>query len=313
MYVVGDSANPIPLLPLGRVRIGIHTFTRGSLSGAALKAAELGANAFQIFSSSPRMWRYGKLDIQEIKLMKEVRQKHDLRPLSIHASYLINLAATDPVIRQKSIDAFREELERAALIGAEYLVVHPGSFHGKTCEEGIGAVVEALKVAAMGIRGVTLLLENTAGAGCSIGSRFLELAAIRQLVESSLEIPIGYCLDTCHCFVSGYDVSTAEGLRYTVREAEKILGWENIPVIHTNDSKGKFDSKLDRHANIGEGHIGLEGFRRILNHPQLKTKAFILETPVDNEGDDLKNIEALKSLSSASGPRRPSRGAKASC
>ncbi len=278
------------------MRIGIHTFTRGSLEGAALTAVRLGANAFQIFSSSPRMWRYGALNPDEVRKLKQARQKFDLKPLAIHTSYLINLAATEPGLRQKSIAAFREEMERAVTIGAEYLITHPGSYKGKTCEEGIFAITEALKLAARGIKGVTLLLENTAGAGCSIGSRFLELAAIRQLVEGALDVPVGYCLDTCHCYVSGYDVSTAVGLAATVREADKILGLDNIPVIHTNDSKGRFHSKLDRHANIGEGNIGLEGFRRIVNHPKLRRKAFILETPVDREGDDLKNLETLKSL-----------------
>jgi len=256
----------------------------------------LGANTFQIFSSSPRMWRYPPLKTDEVRKIRQIREKHDLYPLVIHDSYLINLAATDAVIRGRSIASFREELERAVAIGADYVVAHPGSYKGQTCEEGISAIVEALKEAARGIRGVTLLLENTAGAGCSIGSRFLELAAIRHLVQSSLDIPVGYCLDTCHCFVSGYNVSTGDGLRETVREAERILGLENIPVIHTNDSKGAFQSKLDRHANIGEGHIGVEGFRRILNHPKLRRKAFILETPVDQEGDDLKNLQTLKSL-----------------
>jgi deoxyribonuclease-4 len=278
------------------VRIGIHTFTRGSLENAALRAVALGVNTFQIFSSSPRMWRYPPLKPDEVRKIRQIREKHDLRPLAIHDSYLINLAATDPVIRQKSIASFREELERAVAIGAEYLVTHPGSYRGQPCEEGISKIVEALKEAGHGIRGVTLLLENTAGAGCAIGSRFLELAAIRQLVQGSLDLPVGYCLDTCHCYVSGYDVSTADGLRDTIREAEKILGLENIPVIHTNDSKGTFQSKLDRHANIGEGHIGVEGFRRILNHPKLREKAFILETPVDQEGDDFKNVQTLKSL-----------------
>jgi deoxyribonuclease-4 len=278
------------------VRIGIHTFTRGSLERSAIKAVELGANTFQIFSSSPRMWRYPALDREEVRKIRAVRERHDLEPLVIHDSYLINLASTDPVIRQKSIDSFRLELERAVAIGAEYLVAHPGSFHGQSCEQGIWAVAEALKIAARGIRGTTLLLENTAGAGCSIGSRLLELAAIRQLVQDSVELPIGYCLDTCHCYVSGYDVSTVEGLRATLKEAELVLGLENVAVIHANDSKGSFQSKLDRHANIGEGNIGLDGFRRILNHPKLRRKAFILETPVDQEGDDLRNLETLKSL-----------------
>jgi deoxyribonuclease IV len=242
------------------------------------------------------MWRPGRPDPLDVRRMREHREKHDLRPLVIHDSYLINLAALDPVIRAKSIQAFRSELERAVALGAEYLVAHPGSYKGQSCEAGIYAVVEALKEAAHGLRGVTLLLENTAGGGCTIGARFEELAAIRRLASGALELPIGFCLDMCHCYASGYDVSTAKGLAETVRLASRILGLENVPVIHANDSKGGFNSHVDRHANIGQGNIGTEGFGRILNHPKLRAKAFILETPRDDEKADRRDVEALKNL-----------------
>jgi deoxyribonuclease IV len=281
------------------LRIGLHTSKSGSLERAALKAHEVGANCFQIFSSSPRMWRASKPDPADIKVFKTAREKYDLTPLVIHDSYLINLASREPAIRTSSIAAFRGEIERAIAIGAEYLVMHPGNHKGQTIEEGLCAVIEGIEEAASGLRSkhLQILLENTVGSGAQLGSRFEELRAMRELTEQRIDLPIGFCLDTCHCFASGrYNVATPDGLKHTVTEIETILGFEHVKVIHTNDSKGAVASRLDRHANIGEGQIGLDGFRRILNHPKLKSKAFILETPVDNPGDDEKNVDALKSL-----------------
>ena len=281
------------------LRIGLHTSKSGSLERAALKAHEVGANCFQIFSSSPRTWRAGRPDPADIKLLKTARKKYDLKPLVIHDSYLINLASREPAIRTSSIAAFRGEIERAIAIGADYLVMHPGNHKGQSVEEGLCGVIEGIEEAAKGLKSRTLqiLLENTVGSGAQLGSRFEELRAMRELTEQRIAFKIGFCLDTCHCFASGrYNVATPDGLERTVEDINVILGLENVKVIHTNDSKGVLASHLDRHANIGEGHIGLEGFRRILNHPKLKTKPFILETPVDNPGDDKKNVDMLKSL-----------------
>lgn len=266
---------------------------------AARRAVEVGANCFQIFTSSPRMWRASPPPPEQIEELKRFRSEHDLRPLVIHDSYLINLAAPDAQVRLKSIQAMRGELERAFQIGAEYLVIHPGSARQAAVEEGMERIVDSLRQATRGLRapdGFMFLLENTAGAGATIGRTFEELRELRRRLEPVLPFPVGYCLDTCHLFVSGYDVSTPEGLRETVRRAEEALGLDNVPVIHANDSRGAFGSRLDRHANIGEGQIGLDGFRRILNHPALRRKAFVLETPVDEPGDDQRNVETLKSL-----------------
>jgi deoxyribonuclease-4 len=285
------------------LRIGIHTSTAGSLEKAAIKAAELGANTFQIFSASPRMWRTKAPDPEKIVLLNRHREQHDLYPLAIHDSYLINLAAPPSVIREKSIDGFRGELERALLIGADYLVAHPGNYKGLTVEEGILNVSEAMAIACREVDDslkknarLSILLENTAGAGAQLGGNFEELATIRQLVSPYLDIPVGFCIDTCHCYVSGLDIATEAGLEAMVRDASAILGLNNIPVMHTNDAKMTLGSHCDRHANIGAGYIGFEGFRRILNHPELSGKAFILETPVDEPGDDLRNVKALKEL-----------------
>ncbi len=262
-----------------------------------MRAAELGANTFQIFSSSPRMWRARAPSSDEIRNMRETRERHDLAPLVIHDNYLINLAAADPKIRAQSIAAFRGEIERALALGAEYLVAHPGSYKAQSLERGIHTLVESLVKAAKGLRGpLALLLENTAGSGSTIGSRFEELAELRRLASDRVGFEIGFCLDTAHCLASGYDVAARAGLKETVREADRILGLANVHVIHANDSKTPLGSRVDRHEHIGEGYIGIPGFRRILNHPRLRSKAFILETPIDRDGDDRRNLETLKNL-----------------
>jgi deoxyribonuclease-4 len=285
------------------VRIGIHCSTAGSLERAAIKAQELGANTLQIFSASPRMWRTKPPDPQQVRLFQHRREQHDLMPLAIHDSYLINLAAPPSVIREKSIDGFSGELERALVIGAEYLVAHPGSYKALTREQGLLNVAEALLLAwrhvdpSLAVNSkLTILLENTAGAGAQLGGDLEDLAIIRQLVTPYLDIPVGYCLDTCHCYVSGFDLAREEGLAALLHRVRGVLGLENVCIVHANDAKAPLDSHIDRHANIGAGYIGLEGFRRILNHPDLREKAFILETPVDEPGDDLRNVMVLKEL-----------------
>jgi deoxyribonuclease IV len=244
------------------------------------------------------MWSARAPEARQIQLLRAARERFDLHPLVIHVNYLANLASLDPVIRPRSILSFRGELERAAAIGADYLVLHPGSYRGSSTEEGIAAFVLGLRDAAEGFHagGLTVLLENTAGAGCHLGSRFEELQSIRERARDITGLPLGYCLDTCHLLTAGFDITTPTGLRGTLRSAEALLGLDNVHVIHANDSKFPLSSHVDRHANIGEGHIGSDAFRRILTHPILRRKPFILETPVDEEGDDRRNLDALKSL-----------------
>lgn len=230
--------------------------------------------------------------------MRAIRERNDLYPLAIHASYLINLASVDPIVRPKSIAAFRGEIERAVAIGAEYLVVHPGSCRGRACEEGIAAVALAIEHASQDLDfgGLRILLENTAGSGGCLGARLEELRSIRDLAVELTHAPVGYCLDTCHLLAAGFDIASPLGLRRTVRHIDAVLGIDHVAIFHANDSKAPLGSRVDRHANIGEGHIGREGFRLILNHPKIRSKPFILETPVDNPGDDRRNLEALRSL-----------------
>jgi deoxyribonuclease IV len=280
------------------VRLGIHTSIAGALERSALKAAELGANTFQIFSSSPRQWKASVPTAPAIKLLQRARDQHDLTPLVIHDNYLINLASAHESVRALSIEAFRGELARAIAIGAEYLVAHPGNYKGQTIEQGILHFIEGVAAAANGLEcgKLMLLVENTVGAGAQLGSRFEELHVIREYGSKMTDLPIGFCLDTCHLLASGYDVANEEGLTKTVAEADRLLGLDHVRVIHANDSKGALGSHIDRHENIGEGYIGIDGFRRILTHPRLRSKAFILETPVEKDGDDRRNLDTLKEL-----------------
>jgi deoxyribonuclease-4 len=258
----------------------------------------LGANTFQIFSSSPRMWRASTPTPEQIRLLQRARERLDLYPLAIHVSYLVNLASPDPVIRARSIAAFRGELERAAALGAEYLVLHPGSYRGQSLDEGIEAFALGLQEATWGAcpDGVTVLLENTVGCGAQIGGRFEELRAIRNRAAELSSTRVGYCLDTCHLLAASFDISCEAGLRETVEQVDRVLGIDNVKLVHVNDSKTPLGSRVDRHANIGEGYIGKAGFRRVLAHPKLRSKPFILETPVDEVGDDRRNLENLKKL-----------------
>lgn len=279
-------------------RIGLHASTSKSLEYAVVYAHELGANTMQIFSASPRMWRAAGPHPDDVKRMRAAREKLDVNPLAVHANYLVNLATLDPAMRAKSVASFRGELDRAAFIGAEYLIIHPGNYKGQTAEEGIAAFVLGLAEAAdvKNHSGVTVLLENTVGAGHQIGSRLEELRMIRDLAARETELKIGYCLDTCHLLAAGFDVATEAGLGVTAKHADRVLGLDLVKVIHANDSKGALGSHLDRHENIGAGKIGMEGFRPILAHPQLREKPFILETP-DEEGEQHRaDIRALRRL-----------------
>jgi deoxyribonuclease-4 len=279
------------------VRIGLHTSIAGALERSALKAAELGANTFQIFSSSPRQWKASAPSLPAIRLLNAAREKHDLYPLAIHDNYLINLASANEKIRKLSIEAFRGELERAVAIGAEYLIAHPGNYKGHTVEQGIMHFLEGVGEAARGLElgNLMLLIENTVGAGAQLGGKFEELHVMREFAPKLTDVPIGFCLDTCHLLASGFDVANEAGLAHMIAEADRLLGLDNVRVIHANDSKGALGSHIDRHQNIGHGNIGVDAFRRILHHPRLRSKAFILETPMD-DGWDKKDLDTLRTL-----------------
>src|SRR6202522_925270 len=300
------EAPPPPEIPAwkdGSIRIGIHTSIAGDISSSLEIAPGLGANAVQIFSSSPRMWNRGGMRIAEAEAarFRARRKELGLGPLVIHDNYLINLASPNPVLRTRSVQAFHQELVRAIALGADYLVAHPGSGRESTPLAAVAAIAQGLKQAARGLKlgDLKILLENTAGQGTSIGSRFEELRAI---LDSSPDLPLGICIDTAHTFAAGWDLRTAEGLDHTLQALDRTVGLDRVYVVHVNDSKTHVGSRVDRHEHIGKGKIGLEAFRRIVNHPMLAGRAFILETPIDKLGDDRRNVAALWKLLGVSIP-----------
>jgi deoxyribonuclease-4 len=279
-------------------RIGIHLGTAGGATNAVERAREIGANTFQIFSSSPRMWRAPKVDPKQAARMKELRAKLDVGPLVIHTSYLVNVCSQTEEIREKSVVAFRGEIERALTLGAEYLVLHPGSWKGLTRDEGLKLAADSITRAIDGLawQGTPfhILIENTAGAEFSLGGSFEQVAELVEQLKPSA--PVGVCLDTCHTHVAGYDLVSAEGYEQTMAQAAATVGLDQVRVWHCNDAKAARGSKLDRHEHIGKGTMGLEPFRRLLNDERFSHAAFIAETPEDEPADEERNVRTLLSL-----------------
>jgi deoxyribonuclease-4 len=295
----------------GSVRIGIHTSIAGSYLNALESAKKLGANALQIFSASPRMWQGATVRIPEsdAKAFRARREELALGPLVIHANYLVNLAATQPMLWTRSIQAFHEELVRGVVLGADYLVVHPGSRGEGTVESAIARIIESVKqaVRSVPLGKMRILIENTAGMGMAMGARLEELGAILRGLNA---LPVGACLDTAHLYAAGYDIKSEAGLEQTLDAIDRTIGLENVPVIHVNDSKIALGGRVDRHENIGEGKIGADAFGRILKHPRFGTlppeglvgRAFVLETPIEEPGDDRRNVAKLWELAGVEGP-----------
>lgn len=291
---------PAPAKPpkLTARRIGIHTSTAGGVHNAAERAYRLGCNALQIFSSSPRQWAPYEVKRKDVAEMIRLRAKYDLRPLAIHANYLVNLAGGNPEFHAKSVAAFRGEIERALALKAEYLVLHPGSFRGATRHEGLQRAAQGIEQAADALDleagNLRILIENTAGSEFSLGGNFEQVADLIHLLRK--HVPAGACIDTCHTHVAGYDIVSDDGHAATLERLDRTVGLKNVHVWHCNDAKAACGSKLDRHQHIGKGTIGLKPFLRLLNDPRLAHAAFIAETPIDQPLDDLANVNALKKL-----------------
>ena len=316
--VAEPPAPPRPGWLDGRPRIGIHTSIAGDASNALEIAARIGCTALQIFSGSPRMWprphqRHIPADIAE----KFRARRADLRlgPVAVHANYLINLASSDARQWENSIEAFRDEIIRAGQLGAEYLIVHPGSARDAGIARGIENVAEAVFRASSSSTSSTsssvrVLFENTAGQGTGLASQFGHLRDLLAACHARGVTPApGICLDTAHLLAAGFDIRTPEGLDRTLDEADAAFGLENVRVIHCNDSKAALGARRDLHQHIGRGHIGREAFARILNHPRLRSdcRAFLAETPIDRPGDDRRNVRALWSLLGQTPPATPRR------
>ncbi len=308
-------AASVPFWADGRPRIGIHTSIAGDCVRALEIAHGLGCTALQIFSDSPRMWpRPGRGGFSQEKAAEFRTRRAALRlgPLAIHANYLINLASGDARLWARSVEAFRQEILRGIALGAEYLILHPGSARTNERNAGIQRIARGLREAAQGLDlgGLRILLENTAGQGSSIGRSFEELRALRDACrEQGIEPRPGVCLDTAHLFAAGYEIHAAESLQRIIEEIDRVIGLGAVLVIHVNDSKAALGSHVDRHQHVGRGKIGPEAFARILNHPRLRADAvmsdgtaqavprtFLLETPIDRRGDDRRNVRTLWQL-----------------
>jgi deoxyribonuclease-4 len=297
-HEIGDSPSEIAAGPrevAARPRVGLHLGIAGGLQNALLKAQTLGAETVQIFSRNPRGWKARPLAEEEVALFKRVRRETGISPVAIHANYLINLAAADPSIREKSVASFREEVERGLALGADFLVVHPGSARGACEADAIRTCAESLKAACarLELGAFRILLENTAGQGECIGHRFEHL---REIIGCCAELGLGVCLDTAHAFTAGYDIRDADGLEAALDSLERNVGLERVRAVHFNDSRADYNSRVDRHWHIGLGHIGAEALARIAAHPRLAHAAFLLETPQDEFGDEAQNLAALRSF-----------------
>jgi deoxyribonuclease-4 len=284
-------------------RIGVHLGTAGGCWTAVNRAVEAGANTFQIFSSSPRMWKAAPVKPEDAARMRELRAKHDIGPVSIHASYLINLCSQTESVRVNSTAAFRGEVERALALGAEYLVLHPGSWKGLTRDEGLRLAAQSIERAIDGIDfsatpEFRILIENTAGAEFSLGGKLEQVAELVEHLRACA--PVAVCLDTCHVHVAGYDIVSADGYIETMKLVHETVGFEAVKVWHCNDAKAAMGSKLDRHEHIGEGTIGAEAFRRLLHDARFTGAVFIAETPVDSPGDEARNVGVLRTLAAGS-------------
>src|SRR5271168_318304 len=220
-------------------RIGFHLSTAGGVFKAAERAHEIGANTFQIFSSSPRMWRAARIEAGHCAEMRRLRELYDCAPLVIHTSYLVNVCSQSEEVRQKSVAAFRGEIERALALGAEYLVLHPGSWKGITREEGLVLAAQSIEQAIDGLAwqgtGFHILIENTAGAEVSLGGSFEQVAELVERLKATA--PVAVCLDTCHTHVAGYDIVSPQGYEATVQQIESTMGIAAVRVWHCNDAK----------------------------------------------------------------------------
>jgi deoxyribonuclease-4 len=276
-------------------RIGFHAPIKGGLHESLLIAKETGCETVQIFSRNPRGWMAKPLTEIAIDLFRQTRKQTKLAPVLIHTNYLINLCASDEVLLLKSIASFREEVQRAIALGVDYVVLHPGSARGSCEAAAIETCARSLKTAMKGLRldRVRILLENTAGQGECIGHRFEHLRAI---MDRCPKLKLGVCVDTAHSFTAGYDIREEDGLEATIEIIRRTVGLRNVRAVHFNDSRAPYNSRVDRHWHIGEGHIGREALRRFAQHPKLAHAAFILETPYDDPRADLKNLQTLRSF-----------------
>ncbi|MDT3699379.1 MAG: deoxyribonuclease IV [Thermincola sp.] len=276
------------------MRLGIHTSISGGFDKAVARLVKLGCNACQMFSRSPRGGKARALGENEVRTFRDLCNQHDINPVAVHIPYVLNLAAAETDKHDYAVAMVKEDMERANLLGASYLVLHMGSHRGAGKENGLQQVARVLNRALADYDGETvLLLENTSGAGGEVGSTFEELRMVLDQVKTP---KTGICFDTCHGFAAGYDLAGFDQVQLTIGRLEQIVGIDKLKLIHLNDSMFPLGSSKDRHADIGSGHIGEEGFKAILQQPKLTDIPLILETPADKDEDWLKNLNTVRRL-----------------
>jgi len=282
-------------MSLSQRRLGVHTSIAGGIHLSIERAKALGCSTIQIFSHNPRQWSVNKIPNDIIEKFKELKNAYDITPVYIHTSYLINLAASSNEVLEKSIRLLILEMDLADSFGADYVVLHTGSASNDTGPDARRKAIEALNSIASGKTWKAgLLLENTAGERGDISSRMEDLAEITN--NTSGHLISGVCIDTCHAFAAGYDLTTGDGLSALARETETYIGIEKIKLIHLNDSKKACNSHVDRHEHIGIGGIGSKGLKRLINHPAFRDVPLILETPKKTEDDDPMNLKTVRSF-----------------
>lgn len=281
-------------------RLGAHMSIAGGMERAVERAVAVEATALQVFCKSSNQWRARPLGDVEVGAFRAASRDAGLERHTLsHCSYLINLASPDDALWERSIAAFREELERCVVLGIPYVVLHPGSHVGSGEDAGLERVALALARALDGpdrVRGeVTVLLENTAGQGSNLGHRFEHLAEIRR--RSRARDRLAVCFDTCHGLAAGYEFRTPASYDAMWREFDRVVGLDLVRGFHLNDSRGDLGSRKDRHAHIGEGHVGLGGFRSLLRDRRFAGRPMVLETPKDETlDDDRRNLATLRAL-----------------
>ena len=280
------------------MRIGAHVSTAGGVDKAIDRALEMGAEAVQIFTSAPQSWRRREFGAQEVEAFRARAQAEGLGPNYIHGPYLINLASPNRELVAKSVEALVLDMELCHRLGMKGVIFHLGSHKGAGLEEVFGQIVDCLlQVLSRTPEDTWLVLENSAGMGGAVGSRFPELG---RIVRAAAHPRLKVCLDTQHMFAAGYDVRSRQGLEAAMEEFDREVGLERLVAVHANDSKCPLAGGVDRHENIGHGYIGNEGFLNIIAHPAFRDLPFLLEVPgMDGEGPDRPNVEALKGLRAA--------------
>jgi deoxyribonuclease-4 len=276
-------------------RLGVHTSIAGGLHRSLERANALGCNTVQIFSHNPRGWAVKKIPADEVSQFKSLRQRLNISPVYIHTSYLINMASRDKILRKRSIELLVTEMDRADIIGADYVILHTGSASGD--DEGVSrnrAIAALNEAAQMGLWKASLLLENTAGETGDISSTIEDLSEIMFGVKGSLIL--GICFDTCHAFAAGYNIREDRGIQTIVNEIEKYIGLDNIKLIHLNDSKSYMGSGIDRHEHIGLGKIGMKGLNQFINYQSFRDIPLILETPKKTAYDDPTNLKKVRTM-----------------